>query len=132
APPPPPPLQPKLSAAVARTQQAEQTGLRRQLSVKKSVSMYKRNIDPPERPPMINELDGFVKAGEGDPILPAVHVSPSSDNANNGSHGEADRDSSDANVPEPKETGEERRTTRKLVEVALRSCHEARIQAASK
>ncbi|KAJ2451724.1 pre-rRNA processing [Coemansia sp. RSA 2424] len=151
-PPPPPPL----AAALARTQRTEHTGLRRQLSVKQSVSVYKRNADRPAPPqPRARNVTGMADrsisgdeaedGSHGHSVLPTVQVSPasgpvidkrpiSSDNSKD-SGDEADSDSSGVNlarVPGPKEAGEERRTTRRLVEAALRCCHEARILAVSR
>ncbi|KAJ2835435.1 pre-rRNA processing [Coemansia sp. 'formosensis'] len=153
APPPPPPI----SSAVARTQQTEHTGLRRQLSVKKSVSMYKRSAGRPA-PPLPRSRNGSSAAdkhasmaGEGgdgvQSMLPTVAVSPAGEHAGdkrpiafingtgNGMDDEDDSDSSSSKLAgssDPNETGEERRTTRRLVESALRGCHEARILAVNK
>ncbi|KAJ2096646.1 pre-rRNA processing [Coemansia sp. RSA 922] len=149
APPPPP-----ISSAVARTQRTEHTGLRRQLSVKKSVSIYKRSAGRPAPPPprsrnasnAAETHDGLPSTGgEEQLMLPKVEVSLASEYGvdkrppalvnvkNSDMDDDGDSDSSAAklaNSADLQETGEERRTTRRLVEAALRGCHEARIQAA--
>ncbi|KAJ2885218.1 pre-rRNA processing [Coemansia aciculifera] len=145
---PPPPI----SSAVARTQRTEHTGLRRQLSVKKSVSIYKRSAGRPA-PPLprprnvsgaAGEHGGLASTGDdGRLTLPKVEVSPATEYPvdkrpvalTSDVDDEDDSDSSGAklaNSTDPQETGEERRTTRRLVEAALRGCHEARIQAVSR
>ncbi|KAJ2805368.1 hypothetical protein H4S07_004037 [Coemansia furcata] len=119
--------------------------------------MYKRSAGRPA-PPLPRSRNGSSAAdkhaslaGEGgdgvQSMLPTVAVSPAGGHAGdkrpiafingtgNGMDDEDDSDSSDAKLvspPDPNETGEERRTTRRLVESALRGCHEARILAVNK
>ncbi|KAJ2413739.1 pre-rRNA processing [Coemansia sp. RSA 2530] len=154
------PAPPPMSSAVARTQQTEHTGLRRQLSVKKSVSIYKRSAGRPAPPqPRSRNVSGAADnqnsmGSESQLVLPTVAVSSASGYAvdrrpetivevkgsglDDDDDDDDDNDDSDlpsANMAGPtdsKEAGEERRTTRRLVEAALRSCHEARMLAVSR
>ncbi|KAJ2490748.1 pre-rRNA processing [Coemansia sp. RSA 2050] len=142
--------------ALARTQQTEHTGLRRQLSVKKSVSIYKRSAGrpAPPRPRSRNVSSAADKqnstGSDGKLVLPTAAVSsasgyavdkrPESALADAKGSGMDDDDNNGSDSPsakmasptDPEEAGEERRTTRRLVEAALRSCHEARMLAASR
>ncbi|KAJ2733859.1 pre-rRNA processing [Coemansia sp. BCRC 34962] len=153
---PPPPPPPPIPSALARTQQTEHTGLRRQLSVKKSVSIYKRSAGrpAPPRPRSRNVSSAADKqnstGSDGKLVLPTAAVSsasgyavdkrPESALADAKGSGMDDDDNNGSDSPsakmasptDPEEAGEERRTTRRLVEAALRSCHEARMLAASR
>lgn len=109
-PPPPPPPQPSAVAAAAQPNTAnKKTGLRRQLSVKNSVSLYKSNTQdkqqqkqhrPPTPPPRKSNRG---QENQSPPPLPTSE-------------------------PAAAGTAEllDRRNTRRLVESALRSCREAR------
>ncbi|KAJ2798298.1 pre-rRNA processing [Coemansia guatemalensis] len=154
-PPPPPPLPPRTGG---RRHRPEHTGIRRQLSVKRSVSRYKRisathaSTQPPKPPPR-----RLGRAGASDaPISPLVEgtfeaeeqavsqplnkpagehsqVANASD-AGGGASGSTDDDDDDDNDVQHEsmeDSLEERRASRRLVADALRACHEARILASS-
>ncbi|KAI8324188.1 hypothetical protein GQ54DRAFT_296332 [Martensiomyces pterosporus] len=140
------------------------TGLRRQLSVKNSVSKYKRNSRPVLPPPRRNDTGtgdsavadavaatAALDLGPGHhPVSPiaesftestaghAQPAPPSVDVQGVGTEDEEEDDDEDAlgAAASPRmvmgDSTEERRATRKLVETALRCCHEARILAVSK
>ncbi|KAJ2084249.1 pre-rRNA processing [Coemansia sp. RSA 988] len=155
-PPPPPPLP---SRAGGRRHRPEHTGIRRQLSVKRSVSRYKRNsaahtsTQPPKPPPRrfgrvgasaapISPLvEGESEAEEQSdsrPLnRPADEHSPPGNAADtgNGTNGSTDDEDDEDDDPVQSESVEdsleERRASRRLVADALRACHEARILASS-
>ncbi|KAJ1898659.1 pre-rRNA processing [Kickxella alabastrina] len=118
------------SASVVGEKQrpAEQTGMRRQLSVKKSVSKYKRNsirLAPPPPPRSRICSNGSSKM----PVSPVIEVED--DVCSSVDDVDEDKD------PQSLKSGfgdsvEGRRATRKLVESALRGCHEARVAATSR
>ncbi|KAI9506043.1 pre-rRNA processing [Coemansia spiralis] len=144
--PTPPPVIPR------RREKVEQSGLRRQLSVKRSVSKYKRSsIRPPPPPPPVSPATVVVSQNHADNLSTDE---PSADAISNTQqedshltiHGRLsaytrreDDDDIDDDMSEVmsarsdmEDSTEERRATRKLVENALRSCHEARHFAAAR
>ncbi|KAJ2394686.1 pre-rRNA processing [Coemansia sp. RSA 2559] len=138
-------------AVLPRRGKTEPTGLRRQLSVKESVTKYKlRGTRPPPPPPPVSLATTPVSAhemepavanddalangsshligmypGEGATVRASGHLIGSSEDELDE---EGDGDASD----DPDSSVEERRVTRKLVENALRSCREARQLAAKR
>ncbi|KAJ2368924.1 pre-rRNA processing, partial [Coemansia sp. RSA 2607] len=124
APPPPPPsprTAPPTPSQKPRPRAPEQTGLRRQLSVKKSVSKYKRDSLrlPPPLPPPRQRASRPVT-----PVSPVVEVAAEAEaEAGDTPDGAQDAWSLRAAL---EDSVEGRRATRKLVESALRCCHEAR------
>ncbi|KAJ2610192.1 pre-rRNA processing [Coemansia sp. RSA 1365] len=152
----PPPLPPRTEG---RRHRPEHTGIRRQLSVKRSVSRYKRNStahassQPPKPPPRRFDHAGTSAA----PISPLVesayeaedptdslplsklsdeHSPPvNSINTGGGASGSTDEDDEDEDdtmqLESEEDSLEERRASRRLVADALRACHEARILASS-
>ncbi|KAJ2841356.1 hypothetical protein IWW36_006284 [Coemansia brasiliensis] len=140
APPPPPPPRrsrpPSSRSAKPPTppprtdlrKKSEQTGIRRQLSVKKSVSRYKRNstlakpIPPPRKE--AEQLPSLVEMADEQTEDKGVLGSGSE------THVEAAEDSDEETAAESS-SAEERRATRILVANALRRCHEARVLALS-
>ncbi|KAJ2232055.1 pre-rRNA processing [Coemansia sp. RSA 485] len=140
APPPPPcartaptptpllPSQPALASGArqARGKQTEQTGIRRQLSVKKSVSRYKRDSIrvAPLPPPRSRNSSVSSKT----PISPVIEVSVQADDDDD----DEEEDSDTMSLPSGlDDSSEARRITRKLVEGAIRCCHEARMTASA-
>ncbi|KAJ1663674.1 pre-rRNA processing [Coemansia sp. RSA 1813] len=129
-----------------RRGKAEPTGLRRQLSVKKSVTKYKlRSTRPPPPPPPVSLATTPVSAQHMEPMATGDNSLPGGDDHHigmypegaaicvnghhvNDSEDDLDDSASDAGSESagPDDSVEERRITRKLVESALRSCHEAR------
>ncbi|KAJ2786240.1 hypothetical protein H4R18_000087 [Coemansia javaensis] len=151
-PPPPPPPPPRTDRARSKP---EQTGIRRQLSVKQSVSRYKRNSliqsRKPAPPPPIGRqpaatasaaTSAAAPAGPAPPVSPIAEAEtevepeapPSAprpqSTAASAAHTESEAEDPDP-LPDPEHSAEERRATRKLVADALRGCHEARIVASS-
>ncbi|KAJ1823420.1 pre-rRNA processing, partial [Coemansia sp. RSA 2599] len=129
SPPPPPPSQPALasSARHGKSKQAEQTGIRRQLSVKKSVSKYKRDSIrvAPLPPPRSRNSSLSSKA----PMSPVIEAAAPAETASGVADNDDDNEDFDVQSlkSEYGDSAESRRITRKLVEGALRCCHEARI-----
>ncbi|KAJ2312305.1 pre-rRNA processing [Coemansia sp. RSA 2702] len=159
--PPPPPRSRPASGGQARPQSAkpptppprtdlrkpkpEQTGIRRQLSVKKSVSRYKRDsIIGKPAPPLPPPRDSGKMAAPMSPVIevPAEEGTFGGDapekppGSGSETHIDAVGDSDDEEEEPPLDpssaaNAEERRATRVLVANALRSCHEARALALS-
>ncbi|KAJ1867690.1 pre-rRNA processing [Coemansia sp. RSA 989] len=138
APPPPPPRRSRPSSSRSakpptpppRTdlhKKSEQTGIRRQLSVKKSVSRYKRNstLGKPTPPPR-------KEAGQM-PSLVETTDEQTEDKGMLGSGSETHVEAADSDEETTAESSsaEERRATRMMVASALRRCHEARVLALS-
>ncbi|KAJ1722316.1 pre-rRNA processing [Coemansia erecta] len=137
APPPPPPTAHALRHSAdadkpkSKPRAAEQTGLRRQLSVKKSVSRYKRDsirISPPPLPPPRQR--GASQSAKT-PVSPVIEV-PAEAADDEDEEEDEDEDAEDSRSLRSGfgDSTEGRRATRKLVESALRCCHEARSLAA--
>ncbi|KAJ2554180.1 pre-rRNA processing [Coemansia sp. RSA 1933] len=125
-----------------RAGKAEPTGLRRQLSVKESVTKYKlRGTRPPPPPPPVSlattpvSAHGMEPAESKDDSLPNDHLAgmfpeePATVLVNGLHISEEEDELEEPESPSsavPDDSVEERRVTRKLVENALRSCHDAR------
>ncbi|KAJ2455704.1 pre-rRNA processing [Coemansia sp. RSA 2336] len=139
APPPPPPpprrSQPPSSRSAKpptpppRTdlhKRSEQTGIRRQLSVKKSVSRYKRDsaLGKPVPPPRKD-------AGQMPSLAETADEQTDKGVLGSGSETHVDTADSDEETAAESSSAEERRATRMMVANALRRCHEARVLALS-
>ncbi|KAJ1788333.1 pre-rRNA processing, partial [Coemansia sp. RSA 2399] len=128
-----------------RRGKAEPTGIRRQLSVKESVTKYKlRGTRPPPPPPPVSLATTPVSAHEMEPAVANDDALANEDSHIIGmypgegatvrlnghlvgsSEDELEEEDEDNASDGPDDSVEERRVTRKLVENALRSCREAR------